>query len=272
MNLNLDGRLALVTGSSSGLGLEIAKVLAKSGATVIICGRNIKKLDDAYQYIWSIRKNPPPVIYRFFTDGRDAESVRKMFEDKIRPKTCDLDILVNNIGRAQKFGRFEDLTDEDWLNTFDLNVMTTIRFTREALPLLKKSSHGGRIINISSFVGLKPGRFNFDYAVCKAGIINFTECIARNYGQYGIRANVICPNTLMGDGLERNAADRATREGISVEEAKNKIIESAKKKNPLGKVGELADVANLVAFLCSDEANFINGCAIPVDGGGLKGT
>lgn len=266
MNTNLNGRVALVTGSSSGLGLEIAKFLAKAQAQVILCGRDKKRLETARGIV--TRTALYPTTYRV-VDASDVLSVHEMFVRHIDNNR--LDILVNNIGGAPKFGKFEDLTDEDWLNTFDLNVMSAVRFTREALPFLKKSPHGGRIINISSFVGLKPGKFNPDYAFCKAGIINFTEFIARNYGKDGIRANVVCPNRLMGDGLERSAQDRAEREKITIDEARNKIIENAKNKNPLGEIGELADVANVVAFLASDAGKFINGSCIPVDGGGLKG-
>lgn len=270
MNTSLNGRVALVTGSSHGLGLEIAKVLAKNGARLIICARSWENLEEAAYQVESI--SVEKIVNAYLVDGTSGKSVKEMFDFKIKSHGGVLDILVNNIGGATKFGTFEDLTDKDWIKTFDLNVMSAVRFTRGALPLLKKSRHGGRIINISSFVALKPGKFNPDYSASKAAIVNFTEYIARNYGKDGIHANAICPNTLMGDGLERNAEDRALKEGISVEEAKNKIIESAKKKNPLGEIGEPADVANLVAFLASDAAKFINGTCIPVDGGGLTQT
>ena len=255
MNTNLNGRVALVTGSSSGLGLEIAKVLAKNGAGIILCGRNGEKLE----------KVDLKARYHV-VDATDVLSVRQMFL-----RTNSLDILVNNIGGAPKFGKFEDLTDRDWMHTFDLNVMTAVRFTREALPLLKKSPNGGKIINIASLPALQPGTFNPDYAACKAALVNFTKYLANEYGKDRICANVICPSTLFGDGLERNAEDVAVKEDINIDEARQKIIMGAMMKNPLNRMGFPSHVANLVAFLCSDEADFITGQCIAVDGGESRG-
>jgi len=145
--------------------------------------------------------------------------------------------------------------------------MSAVRFTRAVLPLLRASRCGGRIINIGSLPGIQPGKFNPDYAVAKAGVHILTKCLANEFGPEGIRTNCICPSTLNGGGIMRNAKDRAKRERISVNEAKEKIIENAAKKNPLGQVGTLEDVANLVSFLASDAGQFINGVCIPVDGG-----
>lgn len=263
MNKSLNGKFALVTGSSSGLGLEIAKVLAKNEARIILSGRDKEKLEIA---CLEVRKTA--VYYPSITvvDSTDVLSVIQIFS---RQKY--LDILVNNIGGAPKFGKFEDLTDEDWMNTFDLNVMSAVRFTRAALPLLKKSQHGGRIINIASLPAVQPGRMNPDYASSKAALVNLTKCLANEFGPVGIRTNVICPSTLSGGGFDRNILDLMDREGIDSTTATRQILTSAAQKNPLGQVGELSDVANLVAFLCSDEARFINGQCIAVDGGEMRG-
>ncbi len=278
MNLNLSGRVALVTGSSSGLGKEIALTLAQAGAKVIICGRQKDRLMEVVEEFEVCRKVvtkqklSPLMIWA--VDASDAAAIRERFshhrywpEHTAGEEERSLDILVNNIGGAPKFGKFEDLTDEDWQNTFDLNVMSTVRFTREAIKFLQFSKHGGRIINIGSLPGIQPGQCNPNYAVAKAGVHILTKCLANEFGPHGIRTNCICPSTLYGGGLERNVEDMATREGIDVDEARRRILMSAAMKNPLNKVGSLTDVANLVVFLASDAAQFINGTCIPVDGG-----
>lgn len=241
--MNLSGRNALVTGSTSGLGLDIARRFFGAGSKVIICGRDKNK--------------------GFSVDGEDDESVKNFFKNNI----SDLDILVNNIGGARKFGKFEDLTDGDWLKTFNLNVMTAVRFTRESLPFLKKSKHGGRIITIASLPAIQPGKFNPDYSACKAALVNLSKYWANEYAQYGILSNVICPNTIAGGGWRKNIKDRSERDGISVEEAENVMIKEVSAKNPLGRVGKPTDLANLITFLASDEAQYITGQCICIDGG-----
>lgn len=251
--MDLKNRVSLVTGSTSGLGLFMARRLFELGSKVILCGRNIDKITDT---------NDLASFECFSVDGENNDSVSSFFKSNI----SNLDILINNIGGAYKFGKFEDLTDNDWLKTFNLNVMTAVRFTREALPFLKKSGHG-RIISIASLPALQPGKFNPDYSACKAALVNLSKYWANEYAQYSILSNVICPNTIAGGGWRKNIKDRSERDGISVEEAENIMIKEASAKNPLGRVGKPIDIANLVAFLASDEAQYITGQCICIDGG-----
>ena len=180
-----------------------------------------------------------------------------------------LDILVNNIGGAPKFAKFDDLSDHDWLMTFDLNVMSVVRFVRAAAPWLKKSE-AGRIINMTSVSGIEPGYFNPHYTTTKAALINLTKYLANQYAKDGVLVNAVCPGPVYSDSWDRNLVRLAAERGISVEEVKKNIDAEESAKIPLGRVGEGADVAGLVSFLASDASQWTTGACFPVDGGKLR--
>jgi len=264
MNLSLKGRVALITGSSQGLGKAIALSLAKEGAGVIICGRNIESLRQAKH---EIEEKTKATVFTFRVDATIKSSVENLFVE-LANKIGNLDILVNNVGGGgdEKFGRFIDIEDEDWQWSFNINVMTAVRFTRLAIPYLK-SSDQARIINISSVPALQPGKFKPQYAATKAALVNLTTYLAYDLAEHNILVNTICPTTLHGGGWDKNIKDRAKRDNISVEEAERLTRETQEKQVPLGRIGKLEDVANLVTFLASDKAEFITGDCFFVDGG-----
>jgi 3-oxoacyl-[acyl-carrier protein] reductase len=265
MDTNLSGRMALITGSSSGLGKVIAKALAVEGASVIINGRQHNKVaDTAYE----IKRDCAHRIqaYQFVCDATDPK-LRELLDAKLS-KIGRLDILINNVGNIERFGTFEDLTEEDWQRSFDITFMSAVRFIKVSLPYLKKSRQA-RIINISSLSAHQPSftGLNPHYGMAKAGIINLTKNLAADFGRYGILVNTICPSTLLGGGWKQNIKDRAKRERITTKQAEELMRKEEDRKSPLGKMGELSDVANLVVFLASSNANFLTGHFYNVDGG-----
>ena len=180
-----------------------------------------------------------------------------------------LDILVNNVGGPGKMGGFNDLTDVDWKNAFDLNVMSLVHFVRAADPHLRKSNCG-RVINISSISGVQPGTFNPHYTITKAATINLSKYLANYFVEDNILVNVVCPGPVHSESWEENVRRQATERNTTLEDARQKIEQEESIKIPLGRVGEGADVAGLVAFLASDKASWITGSCFHVNGGKLK--
>lgn len=267
MDMGLKGRLALVTGSTRGLGKAIAMALAQEGVEVIINGRRkesvlktMKEVSDKYRVqTWAC-----PV------DVTNNEAIKTFFELGPIAAKGSLDILVNNVGNVEKFGSFTDLEDEDWLRCYDLTFMSPVRFIREAIPHLERSGRG-RIINISSLPSHQPGNFNPHYSVAKAAMNNLTKHLANSLGSKNILVNAICPSTLKGGGWAENIKSRAKRDGVTIEEAELIMNREENKKSPLCRMGTLEDVANLVAYLSSDKAKFLTGHIYNVDGGITKG-
>src|SRR3989344_3849838 len=261
MELTLTGKTALITGGSHGIGFAIAKAFAQAGAEAIIVGRTLETLLNAS----GVLRNIHGAIHGFECDVTDPQSVKSLFE-RVRCTVGKLDILVNNAGGAEKFGAFLDLADEDWRVAYDLNFMSMVYCSREAIPMLKQAAEP-RIINISSVPAHQPGFFNPHYSAAKAAMLNLSKHLANVLAKDKILVNAICPSTLKGGVCERNVRDRAARDGIPIEAAEHSVETEEQKKSPLGFVGTPEDVASLVVFLASSHANFLTGQCYNVDGG-----
>jgi len=168
----------------------------------------------------------------------------------------------------EKFGKFEDLNEEDWQKSFDLTFMSAVRFIRGSLPYLKKSGQA-RIINIASLSAHQPSfpGLNLHYGMAKAGMVNLTKNLANDFGRYGVTVNAVCPSTLAGGGWDQNIKNRAEREKITPEESEKVMRLEENRKSPLGRMGELKDAADLVVFLASANAKFLTGHCYNIDGG-----
>ena len=266
MNLGLKGRVALITGSTRGLGRAIAETLAAENTDIVINGRSSKTVGDvAYKIEHKFNHNIK--AYQCVCDATNPKKIKEFFSGKML-QIGRLDILVNNVGNIETFGKFEDLSEDDWRRSFELTFMSAARFIRASLPYLRRSDQA-RIINISSLSGHQPSftGLNPHYGMAKAGVLNLTKNLANDLGRYGITVNAVCPSTLAGGGWGNNVADRANRDRITIEEAELKMRQEENRKSPLDKMGELADVADLVVFLASAKARFLTGHCYNVDGG-----
>ena len=233
----LDGKTALVTGASKGIGKAIATELAAAGATVVVGYRSGK--DEAEALASDLGGAA------IQADVSSAEDAKRLVEE-----AGDLDILVNNAGLTRD-GLLARMSDDDWQTVIDTNLASVFYTCRAVTrPMMKKRA--GAIVNISSVVGVHGNWGQTNYAASKAGIIGFTKSLARELGSRNIRANVVAPGYV-----------KTQLTDVLPEEATGAMLENT----PLGRLGDPEDVAGAVRFLCSDAASFITGEVLLVDGG-----
>jgi 3-oxoacyl-[acyl-carrier protein] reductase len=262
MKLELNGRVALVTGGSKGIGRAIAKALAEDGVQVAVTARGAEALRKTALELSAFKVLAVPA------DATDPQATSAAV-DRVVDAFGGLDILVNNVGGAGKFGGFGDLTDTDWRNAFDLNVVSLVHFVRAAEQYLRRSKQG-RIINISSISGVQPGTFNPHYAVTKAATINLSKFLADYFAKDGVLVNVLCPGPTHSDSWDENVRRLALERGVAVEVVRQEVEREESSKIPLGRVGEGEDIAGLAVFLASERANWITGSCFHVNGGKLR--
>jgi 3-oxoacyl-[acyl-carrier protein] reductase len=234
---SLEGKNALVTGASRGIGRAIAAELARAGASVVVSYRT--GADEAEALAQEIGGRAVQA------DVSDAESAAALVEE-----SGDLDVLVNNAG-VTRDGLLVRMSDEDWRTVIDTNLSSCF-FTCRAVTRGMMRKRAGSIVNISSIVGLHGNWGQTNYAASKAGIIGFTKALARELGSRNVRANVVVPGYV-----------KTRLTDVLPEEATGAMLENT----PLGRLGDPEDVAGAVRFLCSDDASFVTGAVLLVDGG-----
>jgi NAD(P)-dependent dehydrogenase (short-subunit alcohol dehydrogenase family) len=257
----LAGRVALVSGGSKGIGLHIARALGSEGALVAICARNRDRLFQVSDELSSqgVSNLPIPI------DLRDPNSA-KVAVEAVTDKWRKLDILVNNAGGLPQTGRILDLTDEAWMEAFQLNFFSVVRLCREAIPHLKQSPHG-RIINLSSIVAKEPGNFNPHYSAAKAAVHNLTKHLAGFLASDRILVNCISPGIIETEAWDTYIQIKAEQEGKLLSEVKEVENLRAIKSMPLGRLGQPDEIAQAVLFLAGDSSSFITGADLVIDGG-----
>lgn len=262
MELHLAGKTAIVTGASRGIGLAIAQGFADEGANVVAGARNtgdaLGKLADSHRLV--------PVA----GDLATVEGVERLVETA-RDRFGGIDVLVNNVGILQpRLNGFLSVTDEDWLQTLNVNFLSAVRACRAALPWLLDSH--GTIVTVSSVNAFLPDPGIIDYTASKAALTNFCKALSKEVGPRGVRVNTVAPGPVSTDlwiaesGL---AAQVATATGVDPDTAREKIIESAG-GFATGRFTRPDEVADLVLLLASDRAGNITGTDVTIDGGFIK--
>lgn len=240
----LNGKNALITGATSGIGEAIATLFAEEGATVIIVGRNE---DKGTRVVKNIEDKGGIAVF-FRCDVTKIETVKEL-RDEYEKKYSTLDILVNNAGILIT-DTLEDIKEEDWELVFDTNVHSAMRVTQCFIDLIEKSK--GNILNNTSIDGLQSltrGRANYAYCASKAAEIKFTQQLALNYTPRGIRVNCLCPGVTETPFFT------------------NRDFTRFNEKIPMGRVAQPEEIAKAALFLVSDDASYISGATLTVDGG-----
>ncbi len=263
MNLGLKGKTALVTGSSQGIGKACALALAREGCNVILCARDMDKLKRTQKQISNLY--PTVNVSYDHVDVTDRERI-KYFISHIGA----LDILVNNAGgSSDKEVKLFDIPEEEWIHMFKLNTLSALWFTEFCVPLLERSSQP-RVINIGTKASHEPGYTNAPYATAKSGLDYLNKRMSNELAPKGIPVNLIGPHMLTSETWERKLEQKAKDNNVSVDEARAMTLKEILKQIPMGRQGTTEDVANLVVFLASAQANFITGGYFPLDGGNSR--
>jgi NAD(P)-dependent dehydrogenase (short-subunit alcohol dehydrogenase family) len=243
VDLRLDGKRCLVTGSTAGIGLDVVRQLADEGARVVSSGR----------------RGAPDVgeVAHVVADLARAGEPERVVDEATR-QLGGLDVLVNNVGIA-RIARFVDVGDDEWDAYWQLNVMSYVRAIRAALPHLRE--RGGSIVNVSSSAGKRPSTSMPHYSVTKAAVLSLSRLISDLYAKDGIRSNAVTPGPTgteiwLGDGgLADQQGDRED------------VLATVAAGRPLGRLAQPEEIASVIVFLCSERASYVTGAAWSADGG-----
>ncbi len=246
----MQGKVAIVTGAGAGIGRACAVVMAREGARLVLVGRRQEKLQQLVREIGTSAL----VIAADVSKKSDVEDLVA----RTVAKFGSINVLLNNAG-VLHIGNVEQITEEQWDETFNTNVRGLWLLSRAVLPHMRKAG-GGSIINMASVLGINGARNRASYAPSKGAVVLLTKCMAIDHGHENIRVNAICPSFVETDltaAVLRTAADpqAVRRERVAA--------------HPLGRLGKPEDIAGLAVYLASDESSWVTGSVFPVDGGYL---
>ena len=266
MDLGLKGRACAVTGASSGIGRETARLLCAEGASVLLVARSPEALAEAAEECGragaAAQGNAAPLALDVTEPGAGERIVAETGD-----RFGKLDVLVNNAGTATRRD-LEDVPDEDWQAAWELNVMAPLRAMRAAVPGMAERGWG-RIVNVASSAGKRPSAETAEYSVAKSAELSLSRVFADRYAERGVLVNAICPGPTSSElwmdagGLADQARERSGR-------SRDEVLESVATKRPIGRFAEVGEIAGAIVFLCSERASYVAGAAWSVDGGSVQ--
>ena len=255
MDLHLQGKVAIVTGASKGIGFCTALQLAKEGAHVAICARGEKHLEVAAASIKQLTGADVLVVPADIMKEQDCREI----VEKTMAKFGRIDILVNNAGTSSAHP-FEQVATELWKADLDLKLFGAVHCSKYAVPYMKQSG-GGSIVNVTAVLAKTPPASSLPTTVSRAAGLALTKAMSKDLGQYNIRVNAVCIGLIRSDQIEKRWKEQAP--DLSWAEYSEQVGQSI----PLGRIGDTEEAANVIAFLVSDAASYVSGTAINIDGG-----
>lgn len=261
MDLGLRDKIAIVTGSSDGIGYVTAHTLAREGAKVVLCARREAKLFEARD---RIVKETGAEVLAVQCDLRRLDDVQRLVGDTVR-RFATIHILVNNAGSVPSI-KFTDVSDAQWYEYLERKLMGFLRVTREVVPHLQKAGWG-RIINVAGTAGWEPSNTAMAVGLNNAAVMNWTKSMSLQYAGDGILVNTVAPGSIDTPRQVGNRQRESEVTGKSVEELRQARV----KDIPLGRLGRPEEVANLIVFLASECSSYMTGSCVTIDGGVVRG-
>ena len=261
MDLGLRERVAIVTGASRGIGRQVALDLAAEGCHVLLCARDAAALESVAAEIGGRGGHAVSMVVDVAESGAAGaivEECRRIFGR--------LDVLINNAGGAQP-RRLEALTDADWRNAFEVNFFAAARLSIACASVMSVAGWG-RLVHVASTNGREPDPLFAPYSAAKSALINLSTSLAQAFSADGVLSNCVIPGVTLTELVEANAASTADRTGATPSEVMDKLL--AKKNVPAGRFGTPDEVSAAILFLASEQASWITGASLAVDGGTLR--
>lgn len=261
MNIELKGKKAVVSGSTAGIGRATAEGLVRAGASVVINGRGSARVDEALRQMR--QAFPKGDISGIAADLSTAEGAEAFFA-----QAPDADILVNNLGTAV-LREFVDTRDEDWLGIFQINVMSGVRMTRHYLPRMVQRGWG-RVVFVSSESGVNIPKEMIDYGMTKTAQLAISRGLAESVAGTGVTVNAVLPGPTRSEGLERWLSPAAQARGVPIEVIEKEFLDAMRPTSLIKRFATTAEVANMVVYVCSEQASATSGAGLRVDGGVVR--
>jgi len=261
MNFGLNNKIAIVTAASQGLGKASAMALAKEGATVVIGSRRQKEIAEAAK---EIHETTGATVVPMVVDVLKLEDIKRLVLET-KQQFGTVHVLVNNAG-GPPTGSLSSLTDEDWHKGHELTLMSMVRLTREILPMMIQQKWG-RIITITSIAAKQPINELLLSSAIRPGILGLTKVLANLHAKDNITINTVCPGNVLTQRQEELSASRAKQKNMTLDEYLKEIASTI----PAGRLGRPEEIGNTIAFLASEQASYINGVNLLVDGSAAKG-
>jgi len=260
MDFGLAGKVAIITGSSDGIGYAAARALAREGARLVLCARRETLLAEASE---SIVKETGTEILAVRCDVQRLDDVRNLVKEAVQ-RFGAIHILVNNAGSVPS-ARFADVDDAQWHQMLEGKLLGYLRMTREVVPHMLKTGWG-RIVNVAGTAGWEPSNTSIAVGLNNAAVINWTKSLSREYAAEGILVTTVAPGSIETPRQVRNRQREADIRGTSLGE----LLSARVRDIPMQRLGRPEEVANVVAFLASECSSYMTGACVTVDGGVMR--